>query len=146
MHMADDERSPSGSARSAAIRHAVGRALKAPSLHNSQPWRFLVEDDTVSVRADRSRQLLAIDPRGRELVMSIGAALLNLRVGLAWRAWGADVRRLPDRDDPDLMAVVRVVPGSPETALAGLDPAIVRRRTNRRRFGPEQLPDDLLRR
>jgi hypothetical protein len=144
--MADDERSGSGSARSAAIRHAVGRALKAPSLHNSQPWQFQVEGDTVSVRADRSRQLMAIDPRGRELVMSIGAALLNLRVGLAWRAWGAEIQRLPDRDDPDLMAVVRVEPSSPETALGQLDPAIVRRRTNRRRFGPEQLPDDLLRR
>ncbi len=144
--MADDERAPSHSERSAAIRHAVGRAMKAPSLHNSQPWRFLVEDDTVSVRADRSRQLMAIDPRGRELVMSIGAALLNLRVGLAWRAWGAEVRRVPDRDDPDLMAVVRVVPSPPETALADLDPAIARRRTNRRKFGPEQLPDDLLRR
>ena len=144
--MAGDERPPSGTEQSAAIRHAVGRAVKAPSLHNSQPWRFLVEDDTVSVRADRSRQLMAIDPRGRELVMSIGAALLNLRVGLAWRAWGAEVRRLPDRDDPDLMAVVGVVPASPEADLAGLDPAIVRRRTNRRRFGPEQLPDDLLRR
>jgi hypothetical protein len=78
--------------------------------------------------------------------MSIGAALLNLRVGLAWRAWGADVQRLPDRDDPDLMAVVRVVPNSPETDLAHLDPAIARRRTNRRGFGPEQLPDLLLRR
>jgi nitroreductase len=139
-----DELNWSASARSAAIRHAVGRATRAPSVHNSQPWRFLVDGDTVSVRADRSRQVLAIDPRGRELVMSIGAALLNLRVGLAARAWAADVRRLPDRDDPDLMAVVRVVPGRPETALARLDPTITVRRTNRRRFRPEQPPEDLL--
>ena len=144
--MARDTLQWSTPARTAAIRHAVSRATKAPSVHNSQPWRFLVDGDTVSVRADRSRQLMAIDPRGRELVMSIGAALLNLRVGLAARAWGVDVRRLPDRDDPDLMAVVRVVPGRPEADLADLDPAIARRRTNRRRFGPEQVPDQLLRR
>jgi hypothetical protein len=144
--MPDDELHWSDSARSAAIRHALDRATRAPSLHNSQPWRFLVDGHTVSVRADRSRQLTAIDPRGRELVMSIGAALMNLRVGLAARAWGADVRRLPDRDDPDLMAVVEVVPERPETELAGLDPAVAVRRTNRRRFAPEQVPEELLRR
>jgi nitroreductase len=146
VRMVDDELRWSRSARSAAIRYAVGRATRAPSVHNSQPWRFTVEEDTVSVRADRSRQLTAIDPRGRELAMSIGAALLNLRVGLAARAWGAEVRRLPERDDPDLMALVRVVPDLPETDLAALDPAIARRRTNRHRFAPELLPDGLLRR
>jgi hypothetical protein len=144
--MAHDELHWSRSARSDAIRYAIGRAIRAPSVHNSQPWRFAVEDDTVSVRADRSRQLMAIDPRGRELVMSVGAALLNLRVGLAARAWGAEVRRLPDQDDPDVMALVRIVPDSPETELGALDPAIARRRTNRHRFAADLLPDDLLRR
>ena len=136
----------SDAARDDAVRHAVGRAARAPSVHNTQPWQIRVAGDSVAVRADRTRQLLVADRRGRELVMSTGAALLNLRVGLAARAWGAEVHRMPDRDDPDLVAVVRVLPIPPEVELAPLDTAVTRRRTNRRSFGQEQLPDVLLRR
>jgi hypothetical protein len=133
-------------ARDDAVRHALGRAARAPSVHNTQPWQIRVDGDTVTIRADRTRQLTVADRRGRELVMSTGAALLNLRVGLAARAWGVEVHRMPDRDDPDLMAVVHVVPTPPEAELATLDPAVTRRRTNRRSFGEEQLPDVLLHR
>jgi hypothetical protein len=132
------------SSRARALHYAVGRALRAPSVHNTQPWHFVVDQDAVTVRADRSRQLPSLDPSGRELVMSVGAALLNLRVGLAVRSWATEVRRLPDPDDPDLVAVVRAVPGRPETELADLDNAIARRRTNRRRYSTEPVPDDLI--
>jgi nitroreductase len=134
------------SERVKAVRFAVERALRAPSVHNTQPWLFETDGTTVRLRADRTRQLTALDPRGRELAQSLGAALLNLRVALAARSWRAVVERLPDPADPDLFAVVQVVPGRPETDLADLDPAISRRRTNRRRFEPEPVPDALLRR
>ena len=127
-------------ARDDAVRHAVGRAARAPSVHNTQPWQIRVAGDSVAVRADRTRQLLVADRRGRELVMSTGAALLNLRVGLAARAWGAEVHRMPDRDDPDLAAVVRVLPIPPEVELAPLDPAVTRRRTNRGASGRSSFP------
>lgn len=135
---------PADAESTSALEYAVDRALRAPSVHNTQPWRLELHGDTLSVRADRTRQLTVLDPRGRELVQSVGAALLNLRVGLAARCVAAEVRRLPDRDDPDLLAVVRAVPGTPETALAGLDPAIARRHTNRRRYLPTAVPDEVL--
>jgi nitroreductase len=108
--------------------------MLAPSLHNSQPWRFTVHADRLDVRADRTRHLTSIDPSGRELVLSVGAALFNARVTLAARGWAVDVQRCPSPDDPDLLAVLQLVDGPPAPGLAVLDPLVPQRRTNRRTF------------
>jgi nitroreductase len=117
-----------------ALSAAVDRAMLAPSLHNSQPWRFTVHADGLDVRADRTRHLTSIDPLGRELVQSVGAALFNARVTLAARGWAVDVQRCPSPDDPDLLAVLHLVDGPPDPGLAVLDPLVPQRRTNRRTF------------
>ena len=117
-----------------ALNAAVDRAMLAPSLHNSQPWRFTVHADRLDVRADRTRHLTSIDPSGRELVQSVGAALFNARVTLAARGWAVDVQRCPSPDEPDLLAVLQLVDGPPDPGLAVLDPLVPRRRTNRRTF------------
>src|SRR5258707_1068424 len=57
-------------------------ATRAPSIHNSQPWLFRLRAGGIDVLADRQRRLRAIDPRGRELLISVGAAILNLRVAI----------------------------------------------------------------
>jgi hypothetical protein len=100
----------------------------------------------MELRADRTRQLTVLDPRGRELVQSVGAALFNVRVALAHAGWGAEIERLPSPDDPDLLAAVRPVLSAPDPALAALAPAVTLRRTNRRRFTGAHVPDTVLRR
>jgi nitroreductase len=132
--------------RSRALEQAADLAMQAPSVHNTQPWMIELRPDRLVLRADRSRQLTALDPLGRELVISVGAALLNARVALAARGWAAVAERLPDPDDADLLAVLRPVEGVPEPGLAELATAVGRRRTNRRRFTADELPDRLLRR
>jgi hypothetical protein len=115
-------------------------------VHNTQPWQIELQADRLVLRADRSRQLAVLDPSGRELAVSVGAALLNARVALAARGWDAAVERVPDPQDPDLLAVVRPVEGDPDGDLAGLAGAAGRRRTNRRRFTAHELPAPLLHR
>jgi nitroreductase len=117
-----------------ALSAAVDRAVMAPSLHNTQPWQFVVHADRLDVRADRSRHLPGIDPPGRELVQSVGAALFNARVSLAAAGWAVQVERRPAAGDPDLLAVLHLVDGPPDAGLAVLDPVVARRRTNRRTF------------
>ena len=123
-----------------ALDAAVDRAVLAPSLHNSQPWSFRLHPADrprrLDVRADRTRHLTAIDPTGRELVQSCGAALLNARVALAEHGFATRTCRLPDAGDPDLLAVVELEDGPPDVALAGLDRVVGRRHTNRRTFAP----------
>ncbi|MFC7615418.1 hypothetical protein ACFQV2_19840 [Actinokineospora soli] len=66
---------------------AIADACRAPSVHNTQPWRWLVGTRSLHLMANRTRWLRATDPRGRDLVMSCGAALDHLRTALAARGW-----------------------------------------------------------
>jgi nitroreductase len=125
-----------------ALIYAADQGRRAPSVHNTQPWTFVLVDDRLEVRADRSRRLVVLDPDGRELTMSVGAALFQVRVAVAARHLVADVDRLPDPADPDLLAVVRAVGGSPDPGLARLDQVVARRHTNRRPFEPATVPDE----
>jgi hypothetical protein len=64
------------------LMRCVHAATLAPSLHNSQPWRFRLMGEAVEVYADRHRQLEVLDPDGRELMVSVGAAVFTLRLAL----------------------------------------------------------------
>lgn len=129
----------------AALRRAAVRATLAPSVHNTQPWHFVLRRDVLDIYADRSRQLLVLDPRARQLVISCGCALFNARTSLAAAGLAVRVERFPDPNDPDLLAELTVVghhdPGDLEREL---DTAIEYRRTNRRRFLEGDVPDDLI--
>ncbi|ACU36486.1 nitroreductase family protein [Actinosynnema pretiosum subsp. pretiosum] len=117
---------------------ALEAASLAPSVHNTQPWLFRVAEDRIELHADTSRALRATDPEDRELRLSCGAALLNLRVALE----GAGVRTtvaVAHGTGSGALAVLRRVGGAaqPEPALVA---AIPRRRTNRRPFRADPVP------
>src|ERR1700761_558817 len=127
-----------------ALRQAAVRATLAPSVHNTQPWRLVIDGPVLSIRADRSRQLRVLDPTGRQLVLSCGCALFNARVALAAAGLDARVERFPDPGDPDLVARVTV---NGELGIASqleaLDPVIELRQTNRRRFADDPVPEEV---
>ncbi len=116
-------------------------AARAPSLMNTQPWRFVVRGDRIELRADAGRALPVADPAGRELTLSCGAALLNLRVAAARARRACAVRLLPHPAEPDLLAVARLT-GVPDRDgdLAELYEAIWLRRTNRYPFRDDPVP------
>ena len=53
----------------ALFRKAVERASLAPSIHNTQPWHFVVRPDVLDLHGDNDRQLGALDPTGRQMVI-----------------------------------------------------------------------------
>src|SRR5258708_15580515 len=73
----------------------VATAARAPSVHNTQPWKFRVRGNAVELLADPSRKLHRIDPVGRELMISCGGALFCLRLGLRQLGCLAAVAFLP---------------------------------------------------
>lgn len=89
---------------SAVLAEAAAAAGYAPSVHNTQPWRWQVTAHGLDLFADRSRQLKIADPMGRLLIISCGGALQHARVALAAEGWAADVERLPDLANPDHLA------------------------------------------
>ncbi|MDF5754252.1 hypothetical protein [Spongiactinospora sp. TRM90649] len=132
--------------RAAAIKLALQAAVWAPSLHNTQPWIFAVSGDEISLRADTERRLRLADAEGREMLISCGAALFNLRTSL--RASGVEpvVRVLPDPDRPALVARVRAGDFAvPDETSRLLNAEIERRRTHRAGFTSLPVPERLVR-
>src|SRR5689334_8091394 len=91
---------------SADVRWVVAQAARAPSIHNTQPWVFSWDGRGFELHADTQRGLNAIDPDGRELVLSCGAALYNLRLALRKLGVDSTVTLLPVPGDPRLLARV----------------------------------------
>jgi nitroreductase len=128
------------------VQTLIGAAGMAPSILNTQPWGFDVHGATIDLYADASRGLYwSIDPAGRQLHVSCGAALLNLRVAAAHLGRPAAVELLPDSERPLLLARVELGPrGRGNAADAELFGAIRRRHTHRRPFSPRRIPGVVL--
>ncbi len=89
-------------------------AARAPSVHNTQPWRFKVRQHAIELYCDRTRQLL-IDPVGREMLISCGAALHGLRLAVRSLGYLPEVELLPAPARPGLLARVRLGDPAPVT-------------------------------
>src|SRR5271166_2317279 len=88
-------------------RYVVAKAVWAPSIHNTQPWRFTAGGQQISLHADAGRQLAVADPDGREMLISCGAALFNVRLALRSLGYVPETSVLPDPGQPALVARVR---------------------------------------
>ncbi|MGW1681124.1 Acg family FMN-binding oxidoreductase [Saccharopolyspora sp. NPDC002376] len=132
---------PVGSLTADEVREVLIAATAAPSLHNTQPWRFHCTPTAIELHADPSRALKAADPEHRELVLACGAALLNLRLAIRTLGAAPDVRQFPEHERPTLLATVRTCAQRPATpAERELAAAIPKRRTNRKPFHEDPVP------
>jgi nitroreductase len=112
-------------------------AVRAPSIHNTQPWRWQLRPDGLVLLADRSRQLSVADPDGHSLMLSCGAALLLTELALRAAGFAVDVRRFPDPGDRDVLARFAVIGrGDPDSDAEAQVDAALRRRSDRRPFRP----------
>lgn len=130
------------------VEDLVRDAAAAPSMHNAQPWRFRYRRSahTLELSADIERSMPLADPQLRALHVGCGAALFNLRVAAEHAGFRPEVRLLPDPDDRQALASVRLESTSSDAldqALAGLHPAIQERHTSRYPFAEEPLPTGL---
>jgi len=104
----------------AVLAEAAEAAGYAPSVHNTQPWRWRVTDAALDLYAVRDRQLRAADSEGRLLTVSCGTALHHALVALAAEGWSAEAVRLPDQADPDHLARITL------TGHTGVTPEAMR--------------------
>ncbi|MEU8827941.1 hypothetical protein [Streptomyces sp. NPDC048636] len=133
----------------AILEKLISAAVAAPSTHHTQPWRYRLNPDTVTleVRAAPERALRQADPMGRGMSVSAGAAVFNLRVAVAHFGWEPVVRLLPQRSQPDLLATVRLAAsprGRAHPAHDELYDVIWRRHSSRLPFSGRRLPRRLV--
>ena len=122
----------------------VTTAARAPSLHNSQPWLFRFEREALELHVDASRAMSCSDPEARELVISCGAALYNLRLALRGKALTPVVSIASAKDDPLLLARITADPGpGPTSDEQRLLAAVVHRHTHRQGFTSVPISETL---
>jgi hypothetical protein len=125
-------------------RFLIATAARAPSVHNTQPWRFRVGPSAIELYSDPSRKLHA-DPLGREMLISCGAALFGLRLGVRSLGYQPVVDLLPDPARLRLLARVRLGAAKPITGVEReMLKALPHRHTHRGGFAPGPLPAGLL--
>jgi nitroreductase len=126
----------------------VESALCAPSVYNSQPWRWRIGVNRVELYADLTRHVAWTDPGRRDLIMSCGAALHHLRVALAAQGLTVNVQRLPDTGNETHLATITAQRASGhddlDEAAAALFVALGQRRTERRRMSRHPVPTNLI--
>lgn len=132
----------------AALENLLSAAVAAPSIHNTQPWHFRLDPDTstLQVRALRERSLPVTDPDERALHISVGAAILNLRIAARRMGWAPLVRLLPDSAEPGLLAAIELneLSRAHLASTTELYGAIWRRHTVRTPFTGPPIPAAVL--
>jgi nitroreductase len=123
----------------------VAAATRAPSIHNTQPWRFTAGPEHLEVFLDRDRALPVLDPTSRQQVISCGSAIEFAVVALAVAGFTTEVDVATDDGDPDHLATVRIVGRHQATDEdAALAAAIERRHTVRAAFQSRAVPAELV--
>jgi len=128
------------------VEKIIELACMAPSVHNTQPWRWRARGATVDLFADYARQLVYADPDRRDLMISCGAALHHLQVAAAGLGWDARVTRCPDSSEERHVATIRLKPSGEPAPDQEPTQAIRTRRTDRRTATSWPVTDDRLNR
>lgn len=145
MHQRSDEpRAERSDVPANTMRRIVELATRAPSIHNTQPWRWRASGHIIELLADRRYQLLEADPAGRDLVISCGAALHQAEVAAQALGWSVRVVRFPDPATPDLLACLDLAPAPPPADATDTLRLLQQRCTDRRRFTSWPVPDERL--
>ena len=122
------------------IDRVVAAGVLACNPHNTQPWRFTVDGDTISLSSDPARRMPLNDASAREHFAGLGCAVENMVIAAGSAGYATDVHLFPDGSASDDVARIELRPGG--TARdRDLADAIPRRHTNR---GPyKNAPVDL---
>jgi hypothetical protein len=122
----------------------LATASRAPSVHNTQPWRFSVSEHVIELYADPERKIHH-DAIGRQMLISCGAALFGLRLAVRELGRVPAVTLFPNPARPALLARVALGPEAPLTELERrMLAALPHRHTHRGAFDPGPLPAGLL--
>ncbi|GAA3766383.1 Acg family FMN-binding oxidoreductase [Salinactinospora qingdaonensis] len=119
----------------APVRAALRAGERAPSVCNTRPWALTHSGSRIAVSVDVDRRLEVSDPKARELVISCGAALYNIRTALRAHGVLPKINILPDPERPGLLAEIDTTHSvEPSNLDLLLYPSIGKRRTHRGPF------------
>ncbi len=128
------------------LKFLLNYAVLAPSGPNTQPWKFSIKDQEISLIADFSRSLPSLDPSDRTLYISHGCVLANLLLAADHFGFAYDVKCLPDGISGDRTAAVQLSKKAADAKFPDLFGEITRRHTNRKSFEKRAIEGEKLQR
>ena len=139
---------PKGGPKTEQLKFLLNYAILAPSSHNTQPWLFrIVDDSIIELYADRTRGLSLVDPVGRALTISCGAALSHLLIAIRHFGYAHKLELFPDSNNKDLISRINIADDNSRESSSeesALFEAITKRRTNRLKFEDRELEESLI--
>lgn len=121
----------------------VESAILAPSSHNTQPWKFTIEDNEIHIFPDFERSLPVADPEYRELIISLGCALENLIVAARHEGFAVEAEIFPQGTD-GIVAKLRPMLFPPDEEKEAQFEAIPKRQTTRSAYDGQLLPPEVI--
>ena len=122
------------------MKELIRYATLAPSGHNTQPWKFSIEENSIRIFPDFNRQLPVVDPDHRELYISLGCALENLVIAARYAGYDSEIEYFPAGEPDECLSVNLKRFKAAEDNI--LFQAIPERHTNRREYDRQQVPTE----
>jgi hypothetical protein len=116
----------------------VRYATLAPSGHNTQPWKFSIQNSTIRLSPDYSRRLPVVDPDDRELFISLGCALENLVIAARQAGYESQVDVFPTGESETLLVKLNKATNSGDSLLFD---AIPQRQCTRSEYNKQAVPN-----
>jgi len=125
---------------------SIQYAVLAPSIYNTQPWKFSLHENAVHLYPDLNRRLPVVDPQNQQLYLSLGCALENLVIALKFFGLQTEVMLFNyEHDDCIRVEVSRPAQPLATTTDSTLFRAIPKRQNNWRTFHRVSIPAEDLR-
>lgn len=141
-----ESRFPASGSFAERLRFLLQYAVLAPSSHNTQPWKFRIAENRIDIFLDQERWLKVADDDQRELHISVGCCLENLRTSAEHFGFRQQIQYLPEAGNPLHAASIQFEPNS-STVPQGdqrLFQMIAVRHTNHGEYDGRAIPENVL--
>jgi|SRR3989344_2948469 len=125
------------------IRQILYYGTISPSSHNTQPWAFKFQDNTIELYVNNKRTLKHSDPKKWETYLSLGACLANLLEAAKAYDMFEKVNIFPSTSNRNLIAQIILKKGL-KPVNSELLKTITNRQTNRSNYLPKSIPSGLI--
>lgn len=127
------------------IRFLIGFAILAPSGHNSQPWKFKINQNTVYVLVEPLRSLAKSDPLKKQLAISLGCMVENFCIAADFFDFETNVEFLSIQNDTvPILKINLIKKVSTFSKQDHLIFSINRRGTNRNKYKNLEIPQNFI--
>jgi nitroreductase len=127
------------------LKFLINFGLLAPSGHNSQPWKFRIESNSVIIAPNFSRSLNHSDPNNRQLYISLGCCAENILIAADYYGFQTETKVVNKTGHSEVHLLFNsTLATKVSDNTSHLIFSIPKRHTNRNRYLIKALPSEIV--